>query len=60
MPQDRPSSETAPPSAEVERERVDKLGAETDLGAGNAEPDPATAENPPSDVRAGDEERTQT
>ena len=52
----QPSSESAP-SAETLKERVDKLGSETNLGAGNNEPDPATAENPPSDRKQGDRER---
>ncbi len=53
----QPSSETAPPSAEVEQERVSALQEQMNLGAGNQEPDPATAENPPSDLRAGDKAR---
>jgi len=57
MSKTQPSSEDAPPSAEVEKERVGKLQEQTNLGAGNQEPDPATAENPPSDIRAGDKER---
>lgn len=28
-----------------------------DLGAGNTEPDPATAENPPNEVKAGEKKR---
>lgn len=58
MTSSQPSSETAPPSAEVEKERVAKLQEQTNLGAGNQEPDPATAENPPSDIKAGDKERS--
>ena len=54
----QPSSESAPPSAEVEQERLAELHEETNLGAGNQEPDPATASNPPSDIRAGAEART--
>lgn len=57
MSKNQPSSEDAPPSAEVEKERVDKLQEQTNLGAGNQEPDPATAENPPSDLKAGDKAR---
>ena len=54
----QPSSESAPPSAEVEKERVADLQEETNLGAGNQEPDPATASDPPSDLKAGDAART--
>jgi hypothetical protein len=57
MPQSQPSSETAPPSAEEENERVSALQEQTNLGAGDQEPDPATAENPPSDIRTGDKAR---
>jgi hypothetical protein len=56
--QRQPSSETAPPSAEEERKRVSALQEQTNLGAGNQEPDPATAKNPPSDTKAGDKART--
>ena len=59
MSESRPSSENAPP-AEVLKERVEKLDEETNLGAGNAEPDPATAENPPSEIKSGDAKREQT
>jgi hypothetical protein len=59
MSETRPSSESAP-SAEELKDRVDELDEQTNLGAGNLEPDPATAENPPSDISAGDEKRTQT
>ncbi|MGH3898537.1 MAG: hypothetical protein ACRDTA_09835 [Pseudonocardiaceae bacterium] len=59
MAENQPSSEAAP-SADVIKERVADLDEQTDLGAGNKEPDPATAEDPPSDVRAGDKKRTQT
>ena len=34
-----------------------QVGEGTDSGAGNQEPDPATAENPPTDLKAGDKER---
>jgi hypothetical protein len=54
-----PSSENAP-SADELSERVGKLDDQANLGAGNEEPDPATAEDPPSEVRAGDQKRTQT
>ncbi|HEY3896808.1 MAG TPA: hypothetical protein VGL88_15765 [Pseudonocardiaceae bacterium] len=30
---------------------------EKNLGAGNTEPDPATAANPPNEVKAGDKKR---
>ncbi len=45
------------PSAEAVEEHVKQTGEEKNLGAGNKEPDPATAENPPSDLGAGDEKR---
>jgi len=59
MSESQPSSENAP-SAEELKARVDKLDEQTDLGAGNQEPDPATAESPPSEIKAGDEVREQT
>jgi hypothetical protein len=34
-----------------------QVGKGTDSGAGNEEPDPATAENPPADLQAGDQKR---
>jgi len=46
----------APPTEEV-KEHVKQSGEETNLGAGNAEPDPATAENPPNQTGAGDKKR---
>lgn len=45
------------PSADTVKEHVKQFGEETNLGAGNEEPDPATAENPPADLRSGDEKR---
>jgi hypothetical protein len=45
------------PPADAVKEHVKKTGDDTDLGAGNKEPDPATAENPPGDYEAGDEKR---
>jgi hypothetical protein len=48
------------PSAEEVAEHVSQVDEETNLGAGNQEPDPATAENPPSDISAGDEKRDKT
>jgi hypothetical protein len=59
MTEDQPSSGNAP-SAEEFKERVDQIGAESNLGVGDQEPDPATSESPPSDIGAGDEKRTQT
>lgn len=59
MPDNRPSAEETP-SAEVLQDRVDELHRKTNLGAGNEEPDPATAENPPRESRQGDRERKQT
>ena len=39
-------------------ERIEMSQDETtNLGAGNEEPDPATAQNPPKDVKAGDKKR---
>lgn len=43
----------------MSQEDVGKLPDQTDSGAGNQEPDPATAENPPSDIEAGDAKRGQ-
>jgi hypothetical protein len=51
---------TNAPSAEELKESFEKIGEESDLGAGNKEPDPATAEQPPGDLAAGDEKRVQT
>jgi len=48
------------PSADAVKEHVKKFGKETNLGAGNTEPDPATAENPPSDIGAGDKKRAKS
>jgi hypothetical protein len=59
MSESQPSSGDAP-SAEELKERVGKMDTEMDLGAGNQEPDPATDEAPPRDIKAGDKERTQT
>ena len=56
MSESQPSSGNAP-SAEELKDRVDKLGQESNPGVGSEEPDPATAENPPSDVKAGDQKR---
>lgn len=49
-------AEGAPP-ADAVKEHVRQVGEQTNLGAGNNEPDPATAENPPSDLRAGEKKR---
>jgi hypothetical protein len=51
---------TQAPSAEELKNRFEKIGEESNLGAGEKEADPATAENPPSDIKAGDEKRVQT
>jgi hypothetical protein len=59
MTESQPSSESAP-SAEEVKERVGKIDEQSNLGVGNEEPDPATAENPPGEPRAGDEKRVQT
>jgi hypothetical protein len=39
--------------------KMSQAGDVTNSGAGNEEPDPATAENPPVDIKAGDEKREQ-
>ena len=51
---------TQAPSAEELKNRFDELGEKSNLGAGEQEPDPATAENPPQDMKAGDQKRVQT
>jgi hypothetical protein len=48
--------ETGAPPAD-EAEHVEQTGNQANLGAGNEEPDPATAEDPPSDISAGDKKR---
>jgi hypothetical protein len=48
---------TQAPSAEELKKRIDELGEQSNLGIGEDEPDPATAENPPSNPRAGDQVR---
>lgn len=45
------------PSAEDVQEHVQARGEELNLGAGNEEPDPATAQAPPSDLQEGDAKR---
>jgi len=45
------------PSADEVQEHVKQAGEGTNLGAGNEEPDPATAENPPGDLAKGDQKR---
>lgn len=59
MSEPRTSAEGAPP-AETVKEHVKQTGEDKNLGAGDEEPDPATADAPPSDIGAGDEKRTQT
>lgn len=56
MTEDQPSSGNAPSAGEF-KDRVDTIGDQTDLGSSNQEPDPATAENPPSEIDAGDDKR---
>ena len=51
------SSSGEAPSAETLKERTDKLGSESNLGAGGEEPDPVTAEDPPQDRKEGDAKR---
>lgn len=48
--------EGAPP-ADAVKEHVKQTHEETNLGAGDEEPDPATAEDPPSQTSAGDKKR---
>lgn len=45
------------PSADAVKEHVKQVDEATNLGAGNEEPDPATAEDPPNEIRAGDKKR---
>lgn len=45
------------PSADAVEEHVKQAGEELNLGSGNEEPDPATADNPPADLKAGDAKR---
>jgi hypothetical protein len=49
---------TNAPSAEELKKRIDDLGEQSNLGVGSEEPDPATAENPPPERKAGDEARS--
>jgi hypothetical protein len=51
---------TQAPSAEELKGRFEQIGEESNLGAGEQEADPVTAENPPSDIQPGDEKRVQT
>jgi hypothetical protein len=51
---------TQAPSAEELKNRFDELGDKSNLGAGESEPDPVTADNPPQDIKAGDQKRVQT
>ncbi len=41
------------------KENVAKEHEATNLGAGEEEPDPATAENPPKDLKEGSQKREQ-
>lgn len=50
-------SEDQPSSPEAMAERVATGGEQTNLGVGEEEPDPATAENPPTEPRKGNEKR---
>jgi hypothetical protein len=62
---------TQAPSAEKRKDRFpvqigplvtadEDLGDKANLGQGDQEPDPATGETPPSDIKPGDEKRVQT
>lgn len=55
-PQSQPTTGSSS-SAEEVKERVAESGEQANLGAGEEEPDPATAEDPPSDISAGEEKR---
>lgn len=59
MTEPRTPAGGAPPPDAV-KEHVKKFGEEANLGAGNKEPDPATAVNPPDDLKAGDKKREAT
>jgi hypothetical protein len=50
---------TNAPSAEELKQRFEKIGEESNLGAGENESDPATADAPPADLQAGDQKRPQ-
>jgi hypothetical protein len=50
---------TNAPSAEELKQRFEKIGEESNLGAGEQEPDPVTSEAPPSEIKAGDKARVQ-
>jgi hypothetical protein len=56
MSEPRTPAGGAPP-ADAVAEHVEQVDKATNLGAGDEEPDPATAENPPNQVGAGDEKR---
>ncbi|MDQ3899717.1 MAG: hypothetical protein M3319_04465 [Actinomycetota bacterium] len=51
---------TQAPSAEELKDRFEEIGEKSNLGAGENEADPVTAENPPNEIQAGDEKRVQT
>jgi hypothetical protein len=54
-----PSSGNAP-SADELKDRVETQAEQQNLGVGEEEPDPVTAEDPPSDTKAGDQKREPT
>lgn len=56
MTEPRTPAGGAPPAGTVQ-DHVKQTGEDKNLGTSNEEPDPATADNPPSDLRKGDEER---
>jgi len=58
-PGEHQSSAGKAPSAEELKDRVDTIGEQSNLGGGDDQPDPATAENPPTDAEYGDEKRHQ-
>lgn len=47
------------PSADEIKKRMEDLGEQENQGAGNEDPDPATAENPPTDRSEGENVRDQ-
>ncbi len=49
--------DTGAPPVDAVKEHVKQTGEQLNSGAGNDEPDPATAESPPDQIRAGDAKR---
>lgn len=59
MPEPHTPATGAPPADDV-KENVQQVDETANLGAGDEEPDPATGENPPQDLKAGDKAREKT